>query len=381
MSVDQGPLAGVRVVDFTWAAMGPYAGYLLAGLGAEVIQVSRPARGATSTTASITQFFDVGKTCVKINVKEPRGKQILMDLTTRSDIFLENFRPGVIEGLGFDFETLQQDNPDLVMVSGSALGRGGPDSSYVGYAPVFSALSGLADTTGFPDGRPTEIRYPCDLTSGALMAFAAITGLVQARGGQGAYVDLAARDALMWTLTSSFALPEQATAVRRGNDHESAFPHGLYRCQGEDQWVSIVVRCHEQRQALFELIDWKNAGDKDPNSLSENERHEIEQAITRWTAQQSVESAVEQLQRLKIAAFASTDAGDIWQDKHLRARGAFQYAQDIGWVAAPPWALTPGQRTSAQTLDADSARRRVFQEILGMDMAQIEDLLEGGILG
>ena len=122
MSVDTGPLSGTRVVDFTWAAMGPYAGYLLASLGAEVIQVSRPAKGVTSTTASITQFFDVGKTCVKINVKEPKGKQILLDLTAQSDIFLENFRSGVIEGLGFNFEALQQKNPSLVMVSGSALG-------------------------------------------------------------------------------------------------------------------------------------------------------------------------------------------------------------------------------------------------------------------
>ena len=151
MSVDTGPLAGTRVVDFTWAAMGPYAGYLLAALGAEVIQVSRPQKGVTSTTASITQFFDIGKTCIKINVKDPKGKQILLDLAAKSDIFLENFRPGVIEGLGLDFEALQQNHPNLVMVSGSALGRGGSNSSYVGYAPIFSALSGLADSTGFPD--------------------------------------------------------------------------------------------------------------------------------------------------------------------------------------------------------------------------------------
>ncbi|MAU94235.1 MAG: hypothetical protein CMJ93_08530 [Planctomycetes bacterium] len=381
MSVDTGPLAGTRVVDFTWAAMGPYAGYLLASLGAEVIQVSRPAKGVTSTTASITQFFDVGKTCVKINVKEPRGKQILLDLTAQSDIFLENFRPGVIEGLGFNFEALQQKNPGLVMVSGSALGRGGDDSGYVGYAPIFSALSGLADSTGFSDGRPTEIRYPCDLTSGALMAFAAIAGLVQARRDRGAYVDLAARDALIWSLTSSFALPRQAITNRRGNDHERAFPHGLYRCKGEDQWLSIVVCSQVDLKSLCELLGLKTVSEQSPGDLSQEERRTIEQSLENWASQQRVDNAVRELQAFNIAAFASSDARDIWEDQHLRARGAFQYAQDVGWVAAPPWTLGQVHRSSPYTPSQDEARERVFQEILKMDTELIKTLKETDIIG
>ena len=381
MSIDTGPLAGTRVVDFTWAAMGPYAGYLLAALGAEVIQVSRPQKGVTSTTASITQFFDIGKTCIKINVKDPKGKQILLDLTAKSDIFLENFRPGVIEGLGFDFEALQQNHPSLVMVSGSALGRGGSDSSYVGYAPIFSALSGLADSTGFPDGRPTEIRYPCDLTSGALMAFAAIVGLAQARAGRGTYVDLAARDALIWSLTSSFALQDQNIGLRRGNDHDSAFPHGLYRCKGVDQWLSIAIFSGADLESLLKLLEFTGISGKKPNDLSPKERQAIEQALENWASQQSIDHAVSQLQSLKIAAFASTDARDIWEDQHLRARGAFQYAQNVGWVAAPPWILNQAHRPAPNTSNPDKARQRVFQEILGMDTQLIEKLLETEIIG
>ena len=116
MTENMGPLSGYRVVDFTWAAMGPYAGYLLAAMGAEVIQVSRPLKNSSSTTAAITQFFDVGKTCVKINVKDDQGKALLIDLISKSNVFLENFRPGVVESLGLDFMTLTKTNPDLVMV-------------------------------------------------------------------------------------------------------------------------------------------------------------------------------------------------------------------------------------------------------------------------
>ena len=140
-------------MSISLAAMGPYAGYLLAALGAEVIQVSRPQKGVTSTTASITQFFDIGKTCIKINVKDPKGKQILLDLTAKSDIFLENFRPGVIEGLGFDFEASNRTTP-VWLWSPARTGQGGSDSSYVGYAPIFSAFldwqTQLASPTGVP---------------------------------------------------------------------------------------------------------------------------------------------------------------------------------------------------------------------------------------
>ena len=380
MKSNAGPLEGFRVVDFTWAAMGPYAGYLLAGLGAEVIQVSRPLKGSSSTTAAITQFFDVGKTCVKINVKDDEGKQILMDLIENSDIFLENFRPGVVEGLGLDFETLKKINPDLVMISGSALGRGGPDSSYVGYAPVFSALSGLADSTGFEDGRPTEIRYPSDLTSGAAMAFAAIVGAAD-KQGKGTYVDLAARDALSWTLTSSFAMSTDVSSQRLGNGHPVSFPHGVYRCAGHDQWVSVSVSSETQLAALLELIGWIGAAGNDVIDISESDKKGIESALESWTSTHDIHEAVSTLQSIGVAAFASVDARDIWEDKHLRSRDFFRYVEDIGWVAAPPWRLEGGRGHKYRVSSAEAAREHVFKEILGIKPDVIQDLLQRGVIG
>ena len=123
MSMPQGPLSGTRVIDFTWAAMGPYAGYLLASLGAEVIQISRPTKRQVLSAAQITEYFHIGKICFQLDVKSDEGKKILSDLVEKSDVFLENFRPGVIEGLGFGFKDLVEMNSDIVMVSGSALGR------------------------------------------------------------------------------------------------------------------------------------------------------------------------------------------------------------------------------------------------------------------
>lgn len=379
MTSNDGPLSGLRVVDFTWAAMGPYAGYLLAGLGAEVIQVSRPLKGSSSTTASITQFFDVGKIAVQIDVKLVEGKQTLLDLIEKSDIFLENFRPGVVESLGLDFESLSKINPNLIMVSGSALGRGGSDSSYVGYAPIFSALSGLADSTGFEDGRPTEIRYPADITSGAVMAFAAIAGAAD-RQESGTYVDLAARDALLWTLTSSFIVNSANKPMKRlGNSHDTSFPHGVFKCAGHDQWVSISVGDETKRQAIYSLI-----GRTDISELalmSESDKQSVEHSLESWVSQFEAKRVVIQLQSMGVAAFASVDSKDIWEDKHLRAREVFRYVEDIGWVAAPPWRRVGQQEQLPTTCKSASARKRVFNEILGIELDVIEEMLVRGVIG
>ena len=379
MTSNDGPLSGLRVVDFTWAAMGPYAGYLLAGLGAEVIQVSRPLKGSSSTTASITQFFDVGKIAVQIDVKVVEGKQILLNLIEKSDIFLENFRPGVVESLGLDFESVSKINPNLIMVSGSALGRGGSDSSYVGYAPIFSALSGLSDSTGFEDGRPTEIRYPADITSGAVMAFAAIAGAAN-RHESGTYVDLAARDALLWTLTSSFLVNSANKPMKRlGNSHETSFPHGVFKCAGHDQWVSISVDHETKRQAIYSLIGRTDIAEL--ALMSESDKQSVEHALEAWASQFEAKRVVIQLQAMGVAAFASVDSKDIWEDKHLRAREVFRHVEDIGWVAAPPWRRVGQQEQLPTTCKLASARKRVFNEILGIELDVIEQMLVRGVIG
>ena len=380
MTENMGPLSGYRVVDFTWAAMGPYAGYLLAAMGAEVIQVSRPLKNSSSTTAAITQFFDVGKTCVKINVKDDQGKALLIDLISKSNIFLENFRPGVVESLGLDFMTLTKTNPDLVMVSGSALGRGGPDSSYVGYAPIFSALSGLADLTGFEDGRPTEIRYPSDLTSGAAMAFSALAGLADNRGG-GTYIDLAARDALTWTLSSSFATNSAERSARLGNGHERFFPHGLYKCEGNDQWIAIAIADEKQRNSLYGLIKWMGGIDKNEPDPTGDEKQKLDECIETWTSARAPREAVSELQALGIPCSQSADARDIWEDDHLRAREFFKYVDGLGWVAAPPWRTKASENHIYPSNDMVSARSRVFHEILKMTPESIEYLIERGVIG
>ena len=380
MSMPQGPLSGTRVIDFTWAAMGPYAGYLLASLGAEVIQISRPTKRQVLSAAQITEYFHIGKICFQLDVKSDEGKKILSDLVEKSDVFLENFRPGVIEGLGFGFKDLVEMNSDIVMVSGSALGRGGVDSQYVGYAPIFSALSGLADLTGFTDGPPTEIRYPCDLTSGALMAFAAISGLLAAREGGALAVDLSARDALLWSLSPAVGASVNDYETRIGNGHPKALLQGVYPCADEDGWIAVTIPDLSGKQSFLDLINVP-LSEHQSRAPSSMELEQINSALAIWARQRLAADAAKLLLSLGVAASKSNDSEDLWFDEQLRSRDFYRYVDGAGWTVASPWVVGGSRPDPRAPIRGNDARNRVLGEILEYDAGRIEELLDARVVG
>ncbi len=177
-----GPLSGVRVADFSVHAAGPFAGLMLAELGAEVIKVESAARlDITRRThtmygkpPSSFEQVNANKQSVCLNLKEPKAVELALELVRVSDLVLENFRPGVMERLGLGYHQLRGVNAGIIVVSLSSNGRTGPERGYAGYAPMFSAVGGLGHLTGYPDGPPVELRHAMDHTGGMLAAFGAI---------------------------------------------------------------------------------------------------------------------------------------------------------------------------------------------------------------
>jgi crotonobetainyl-CoA:carnitine CoA-transferase CaiB-like acyl-CoA transferase len=211
------------------------------------------------------------------------------------------------------------------------------------------------------------------------MAFAAIAGAAN-RHESGTYVDLAARDALLWTLTSSFLVNSANKPMKRlGNSHETSFPHGVFKCAGHDQWVSISVDHETKRQAIYSLIGRTDIAEL--ALMSESDKQSVEHALEAWASQFEAKRVVIQLQAMGVAAFASVDSKDIWEDKHLRAREVFRHVEDIGWVAAPPWRRVGQQEQLPTTCKLASARKRVFNEILGIELDVIEQMLVRGVIG
>lgn len=385
------PLSGIRVIDFTWAALGPYAGYLLASLGAQVIHVGRPqSKMAGSTTASIYHELNVGKINVGIDVKHPEGRDLLVKLIEHADVFFENFRPGVVEKLQLGFDDVNKINPRLVMVSGSAIGRAGADGNFVGYAPIFTALSGLAHLTGYADGPPVEIRHPADLTAGAVAAFAALAGLASRKQtGKGLYIDLSARDAILWTLSAEVAATQNNKDIdsRIGNESRDHAPHDVYQCAGNNAWISIVAASDDDWKKLCEAIGSPSlatrAQFRTTASRLENKK-EISGIIEEWTRARPLEQCLSILQGAGIAAFPSLTNKGIFEDPHVQARKTLQLdqvAESKVWSAGPPWIFHPGQRDALKTVNGDDALDYVFSQILQIPKPKLNDLQKSGIVG
>ena len=261
-----GPLEGIRVLELTKVWAGPYAGKLLAFLGAEVIKVESnhnldEMRAYGGTEIDHAPFFlclNPEILSVQINLKSEKGMTQLRDMVAKSDIVLNNFRPGAMERLGLDFEHLRAIKPDIISVSIKMFGNDGPLGYQTGYAPSFAALGGLNYLVGY-EGEPPmgmNMRYG-DSTVGAHTAFAAIVGLLhREHSGEGQFIDISAvecmssmvGDALFeYSLTGQVPGPD-------GNAHADMAPHGCYGCLA-DEWIAIAVASDTEWRRLCEVLD------------------------------------------------------------------------------------------------------------------------------
>ena len=388
------PLQGLRVLDLGWVAMGPYAGYLLAGLGAEVIHIGRPDKGrlAGLELSSYNYGFDAlntGKTWVGIDLQRPEGVDLIRELATRCDIVLENFRPGVTERLGIGFSALSALNPQLVMLSASTYGRRNIGGPYVGYAPVFSALAGLAHLTGYADGPPAEVSHPVDFFAGSVGVLGILAGLHRrAVTGTGCHIDLSAREAILWSLSNDIALYQAGhhDGQRLGNSHSNMAPHGVYRCRGENRWISIAVGSDAEWQRLCHCIGAAGLS-ADLRFLTVQHRIEnraqIDQLLEKWTQAQELGQLFQRLQASGIAAFPSSTSEDLCKDPHVKERGILlsrETGQGKRWYLAAPWCHQEQSRNRLETTQGNAAIRNVFADLLGLSQVQIEALQSDGVI-
>ncbi len=388
------PLKGLRVLDFGWVAMGPYAGYTLAGLGAEVIHVGRPPlKDASGVDLGAYNYgFDTlntGKTWIGMDLKSPEGRELIHALVAQCDIVLDNFRPGVTRRLGIDFETLSAINPRLVMLSASTYGERAIAGPYVGYAPVFSALAGLAQFTGYPDGPPAEVSHPVDFYAGSVGILGIVAGLHRlAATGSGCHIDLSAREAILWSLSHEMLRFQlgQTKAERLGNGHETMAPHGVYRCRGENRWISIAVGSDEEWLRLCECMGHLEMArdDRFASARGRLAQHDlIDKIIGQWTQERDAHDLLRQLQAKGVAAFPSCTSQDLWNDEHIQARQVFHSRQADGakrWYVGAPWNY-PGQpRQPLHTVTGAAAIDAVFKSMLGLSDEQIQSLQSRGIV-
>lgn len=254
------PLDGIRVIDLSNVLAGPFCAFQLAMMGAEVIKVESPDGGdlarrlgadpdaAAKLMGLSFLAVNAGKQSITINLKHPRGKEILKKLVAVSDVLVENFRPGVMERLGLDFPILKQVQPGLIYCAISGFGQSGPWSDRPAYDQIIQGLSGLMSVTGDADSAPLRVGFPvCDTIGGMSAAFAIVSSLAgKARTGEGAFIDVSMLEATMasmgWVVSNYLATGRPP--VPMGNENMTAAPSGTFKTSRG----LLNIAANEQRQ-------------------------------------------------------------------------------------------------------------------------------------
>ena len=258
------PLNGVRVLDLTRMFAGPCASAVLADLGAEVVKVEEPRIGDPTRRnlplwgeeSAYFMSLNRGKRSVALDLKSEAGKRAVMELVATSDVLVENYRPGVTERLGLDYDTLSARHPRLVYCSLSGFGATGPLRDKISFDLVNQAMAGMIDMTGDPRERPVRIGVPVgDMAGGLYLAVSALAGLrARDRTGQGCWVDLALHDVLISLLTSVaqryFADGESPT--RTGSRDRDLAPKGCYRAA--DGWLVLAAVTESSWRSLTAVL-------------------------------------------------------------------------------------------------------------------------------
>jgi crotonobetainyl-CoA:carnitine CoA-transferase CaiB-like acyl-CoA transferase len=403
---DSGPLAGIRVLDFSWVWAGPYAALQLAHLGADVIRVEsarRPCmyRNTLPMAEDIRDLnraggfnqWNQGKRSIALDLAKPRAVEITRELVRHCDVVVENFAAGSIARMGLGYETLTRFRPDLVMLSMSGYGQTGPYSTHLSFGALIEAVSGFTLVNGYPGmrTRSSGMAYP-DPTSGMFGAVAVVAALVhRARSGEGQHIDLAMLESVLSIIPE--ALLEYAVNGRlpqpMGNRDRSMAPHNCYKARGnEHMWVTIAAGNQQEWRSLCAAIGQPALAD-DPRfataALRKRNEAELDRIIEAWTISRDRWEITDKLQAAGVAAFPTLGPRDLVEDMHMRARGYHvQLPHPVAGThihAGIAWKMsgTPCRvRKAAPVLGADTDS--ILREMLGCSDAEIQRLHEDEVL-
>jgi CoA:oxalate CoA-transferase len=287
-----GLLEGIRVLDLTNVLAGPYCGYQLALLGADVIKVETPHGGdlarqlgpsAELNQANMGVSFlaqNAGKRSVVLDLKNADDKARFLELVATADALVENFRPGVMQRLGLGYEHLQRARPELVYCAISGFGQTGPLKDNPAYDQIIQGLSGIMSITGTPETAPLRVGYPvCDTLGGLTGAFAIAAALVRRlRTGEGAFLDVSMLEstlsALGWPVSNYLTAGVETPPM--GNENFTAAPSGAFRTG--DGLINIAANKQEQFLVLCDLIGRPELA-RDPRFATRDARKEQRYAL------------------------------------------------------------------------------------------------------
>ena len=328
------PLDGIRVLDFTWAQQGPYATVLLADMGAEIIKVEHRegerGRGVGRATGDPGPYFvahDRGKHSVTLDVRRPEAREIVLRFVERVDVVVSNMRPGAMDRLGFDYETLVKLNPRLVYASGSAFGPHGDRTPVPGNDIIGQAAGGIMLRSGAEDGPPTPTGAAIADQVGAFCLCAGILAALvkRERTGEGEQVDVSLYGSQI-ALQSWEIDTESLSGVRAERSalgHPLLTPRAVWRAfETADGWLVIGGATTDKFTALCELLGLEELAASYPDDLSRSRRMaEILPQLQERMLDRPATEWIERFRERDIFCGAVQSYADILADPQARANG------------------------------------------------------------
>src|SRR5438552_8315630 len=350
------PLAldGVSVLDLSRVIAGPWCGALLADMGADVLKVegvndldeSRTWPPHKDGESAAYLLFNRNKRGMAIDLKAAEGVEIVKKLAARSDVVIENFRTGTMEGFGLGYDTLAALNPGLVYCSISAFGRTGPRKDAAGYEALMQAFSGIMSITGEPGGPPVRCGISfLDLTTGIFSAFGIVSAIHhRTRTGLGQRVDASLLETAVGLLNyhAEGFLLTGALPQALGSSHPSVVPYRNFRCQ-DGQWIFVAAANDRLWQRLAPALGLA-ALTEDPRFKSNPERvknrKDLEAALEAAIGRHDREALLAMLEKAGVPATPVNTVDQVMKDAQTAARSMIERAhhprsRDIHVIGTP----------------------------------------------
>ena len=400
------PLRGIRVLDFGWILSVPHCTQWLGSMGAEILRVESSSHieagrtGDRATTDGVAGVNRAGpwngnnysKLGLTLNLKEPRAIELVKELVQRSDVVAENFAPGVMDRLGLSYEAMREVKPDIIYLSGTTLGTGGPDFNATGWGPNTLSYGGLTSLTGYEGDAPVQAggNLP-DYVIGTIMGFHVLSAVLQhRRTGQGQFIEVSMAETVSTLIPEAFMdfAMNGRERGRTGNHVPEMSPHDVFPAEGDDQWVTIAVADDKEWIALCDAAghsEWSS--DSRFATLSDRKRNEreLDRLVGEWTATLPPDRIMHLLQGAGVGAGPVMSTFALLEDPHFIERGfvieldhpevgkravaglpaKFSAMPEPAWFPAPLF----GQHNDY-----------VFRELLGMDEDRVTRLIEEKVI-
>ena len=396
----QGPLVGLRVLDLSTMNAAPFGAALLGDLGAEVIKVELPGTG--DALRGLAPFWEGrslywaalarNKQSITLDMRTPRGRELLLRLVAKADLVMEAFRPGTLERWGLGYDALKAANPDIILVRCSGYGQDGPYRDKAGFGTPATALSGLTYITGFPDRPP--ISWPIALADylaglfGALAALAALRDRDQRRAG-GQAVDVSLYESVFRLLEAPIVEFGKLGHVRErtGFRTGTSAPVGTYGTR-DGRWMVLSVSNERIWARCAEAIGHPELVD-DPRFASNAARvanaDALDEYVGGWFVAHDAAAAQAILDEAGVPVCPINSMADVFADPHVAARQDVVAIDDaaVGPVpmpnVIPKFSETPGAVRHSGP-DLGEHNDAVYRGLLGLDEATLADLRAEGII-